>query len=202
MDDLENEARALQQEYLIAEKALVFFRDIMADKERSPLLVTAPEGLSAEQLEAWRERGLRRAMDEAESLAKAWLARYPQKIHEFLIGQGAEVSFLGFESKHPILPGERAIVFSVPQVQSFLPIEVCIPDEIAPSFSIESIQSGNKSCFLSSNPVPASAFIRRRLACRVKFPPVFLGMVYTWIVRNTGKAPLIFSASFKGPFLT
>ena len=139
-------------------------------------------------------------MDQAEELAAAWLSRYHQKIHEFLISQESHVSFLGFRSSRPILPGEEMAVTSRPQLV-MIPVEVTIPEAIAECVSIRDIRAGNYSNFVSSDPFPGVAFVARELACRLRFHSAHPSMDYTWIVRNQSDRPVVFEASFKGPIL-
>lgn len=195
------QATELQRRYLLSEKTLVFFRDMMSDPHRNPLAPEKlPAGLTDLQLQAWRENALHQAMDTAEDLARTWLSRHPAKIHEFLISQDVGISFLGFLSQSAIMPGETRSVTSRPQLP-FVPVEVVIPERIARAFCIVDIRSGYRSCFVSPDPVPGEAFIARELACRLHFPAGHPAMDYTWIVMNCGHEPVVFEASFKGPFL-
>ncbi len=194
----ENETvSALERGYKVAELTLQFFRDIMNDPTRNPVR-DFPAFCEDTARERQRQELLHGAIDQAEALALAYLARQPLAIHRWLVASDSPASFMGFESASFVLPGERARIESRPQV-NLIPVEVCIPAELAPHFSIESIQMGYRSVFVSNDPVPGEAMVDKRMACRVRFPACIVGMICSWSVVNIGKKPLKFRASFKGP---
>lgn len=197
--DTREEARNLQRRYVTARHALRFFRDAMNNPERSPLR-NQPPGLDALELEEWREKQLMQAMEEAETLARAWMSRHPEAILEFHMDSAPRGTFLGFRSKHPIPPGCQERVISRPQLH-MIPVELCLPPHVAEAFRVLDIRAGNYSAFVSSDPVPGLAFLAREIACHLQFPPALVAMDYTWIVENVSDKAITFEASFKGPVM-
>ncbi len=188
---------ALQKSYKVAELTLQFFRDMMNDPTRNPVR-DFPQFCEDEAREKERQERLHEAIDQAEAMALAYLARQPLAVHRWVVESGSPISFMGFQSEQFILPGERRRVEGRPQVH-LIPVEVCIPADIAPHFSIESIRMGYREVFVSNDPVPAEAMADKRMACRVLFPACLVGMICAWTVVNRGRKPLQFRASFKGP---
>lgn len=74
---------------------------------------------------------------------------------------GVSFGFIAYSTYQPIAPNATASIAARPQSRSFRGDRVAIPDDIAERFVIADIKVGNRSMFLQSGDVPASAFAMR-----------------------------------------
>ena len=107
---------------------------------------------------------------------------------------------LGFDSVTTIAGLGTVAVTSQPQV-IFRPDRIIVPSSIASDFLINDIKVGQKSQFISSDPVPAVTFQETAFGVRLMMDTAQISQDVTMNVTNTSGGPLRFNATMIGPIV-